>query len=76
MQFEGEQAHVLTYDNEADAAYIALAPETASDTQHVVSLPSGHELVLDLDVNGRLVGIEILAASSVLIPGTLGDSSG
>ncbi|MEP9376801.1 DUF2283 domain-containing protein [Aquabacter sp. CN5-332] len=54
----------MTYDPEADAVYIyvgkgeiAQSAETASD------------VVLDYDSQGRIIGIEVLNASSRLAPG-------
>ena len=53
----------LTYDPEADAVYIVLAPRSVDQTQEA------GPLIYDLDAEGRIVGIEILAASKVLAPG-------
>jgi uncharacterized protein YuzE len=53
----------LTYDPEADAVYIVLAPRSVDQTQEV------GPLIYDLDAEGRIVGIEILSASKVLAPG-------
>ena len=53
----------MTYDLEADAAYIYLARGTI-DRQETIG-----ELVADVDAEGRILGIEILFASKVLAPG-------
>lgn len=61
----------ITLDPEADAAYIYLADEPAIGWRQgkTVAVPvdeiSGMVNV-DLDADGRLIGVEVLAASSVL----------
>lgn len=52
-----------TYDPEADAVYITLGPGAVARTQKT------GPFVHDLDAGGRIVGIEIRAASKVLAPG-------
>jgi uncharacterized protein YuzE len=62
---------VLTFDDEADAAYIRLAPFRAggTPTQVVVEdLPVAAEIVLDFSPEGWLVGVEIIGARAVLRP--------
>lgn len=49
---------LYTYDEEADALYVLLAPESEIAIDHTVEL--GDRLHVDLDASGRLVGIEIL----------------
>lgn len=49
---------VYTYDEEADALYVLLAPETEIAIDRTVEL--GERLHVDLDDQGRPVGIEIL----------------
>ncbi|APT93154.1 hypothetical protein CPHO_09930 [Corynebacterium phocae] len=61
----------MTYDGEADAAYITLAEESApsESAQQVafIDTPNGQtQLILDVDSEGYLIGIEILAASAGL----------
>jgi uncharacterized protein YuzE len=64
-----------TYDSEVDAAYLRLVPELmpgASKWQ--VRVRDDHirgDVVLDLDENGQLLGIEVLDASQVLRPETI-----
>ena len=66
----------LTYDPEADAAYVALggpiAPGGAAQQIHSIATPDGRgEVTLDFDTEGRLLGVEVLNASAVLEPGVL-----
>lgn len=49
---------VYTYDEEADALYVLLAPESDLSIDRTEEL--GDRLHVDLDANGTLVGIEIL----------------
>ena len=53
-----------TYDPEADAVYIALADARPREGTEVAP-----GVVLDLDADGRLVGIEITNAKAMLAPG-------
>ena len=46
-----------TYDPEADAAYVRLAPEEIAVAETREVAPG---IILDLDMAGRLVGIEVL----------------
>ena len=55
---------VNTYDPEADAAYIYLGESKILESEEVAP-----GIVLDFDAEGRVVGIEILSASTVLAPG-------
>jgi len=53
----------MTYDPEADAVYIYVG-------RGDIDRQAGADpLFYDLDVEGRIVGIEILSASKVLAPG-------
>lgn len=66
----------LTFDGEADAAYVALGPDTgAGGVTRTVPVDLGGELgidvALDVDANGRLVGVEVLGASRLLAPEVL-----
>lgn len=54
----------FTYDPEADAVYIAVG-----GGRIVQSAETSDCVVLDLDAQGRLIGIEILNASRRLAPG-------
>jgi uncharacterized protein YuzE len=53
----------ITYDAEADAVYITVGRGTVDRTEE--SGPFIH----DVDAEGHIVGIEILSASKVLVPG-------
>jgi uncharacterized protein YuzE len=53
----------ITYDAEADAVYITVGRGTIDRTEEA------GPFVYDLDAEGRIVGIEILSASKVLVPG-------
>lgn len=69
----------VTYDIEADAAYIQLVeriqPGEASQQIHSIETPGGKgEIVLDFDAGGVLLGIEVLGARAVLPPGLLHDA--
>jgi len=54
----------VTYDHEADAAYIYLREiePGGSQRQCVVDCEVTAEIVLDIDASGRLIGIEVLGA--------------
>jgi uncharacterized protein YuzE len=49
---------LYTYDEEADALYVLLAPEPEAAIERTVEL--GDRLHVDLGANGDVVGIEIL----------------
>ncbi|WP_426050526.1 DUF2283 domain-containing protein [Brevundimonas sp. SL161] len=53
----------ITYDAEADALYIKLSDERA------VEGADAGPLVLDYAAGGKVTGIEVLSASTVLAPG-------
>lgn len=61
----------VTYDSEANAAYIYLAEEPPTGWRHGKTVPLdpnevGGMINLDLDEDGRLMGLEVLGARSVL----------
>ncbi len=62
----------LTYDDEADAAYVYLRDQDAEIPPKVAKTISCNEpfikrlINLDFDSDGRLIGIEVLHAQSVL----------
>jgi uncharacterized protein YuzE len=53
----------MTYDPEADAAYIYLG------RGKIVETAEAGPFIYDVDAEGRVIGIEILSASKVLAPG-------
>lgn len=66
----------ITYDPEADAAYIRIGEPIgagrATQQVHSVETPGGlGELIMDFDDAGRLLGIEVLSAAAVLAPEVL-----
>ena len=69
----------ITYDAESGAAYISLIPEesgfvprTAVTLEEVDALgDAAGEVVLDIDEEGRLVGIEVLSPELLLRSETL-----
>ena len=60
------------YDAEVDAAYLSLVdrdlrPGEAAQQSDLIATPGGvGSLILDFDAEGRLLGIEVLAARAVL----------
>lgn len=61
----------MTYDREADAAYVTfgdkIVPEEASQQVAFIDTPNGQtQVTIDVDSEGYLLGIEILAASAGL----------
>lgn len=65
----------LTYDAEADAAYLYVVDSIgfgeASDTRVTDVHLEGASIIVDLDDRQRLLGVEILGASRVLRRETL-----
>lgn len=60
-----------TFDADADAAYIHLVPdiEPGRSVRNVeVSIPEGGSVVLDIDRDGILLGVEVLGARGLLDP--------
>ena len=53
-----------TYDPEADALYVHLGSTPPVETEEVAP-----NVMLDFDAEGRVVGVEVLTASTVLAPG-------
>ena len=53
----------MTYDPEADAAYITLGRGKVDASE------DAGPFTYDVDAEGRIIGIEILSASKVLAPG-------
>jgi uncharacterized protein YuzE len=52
---------LYTYDEEADALYVLLAPEAEAAIHRTIAL--GDRLHVDLDADGRPVGVEVLYPS-------------
>jgi uncharacterized protein YuzE len=52
---------LYSYDEEADALYVLLAPEPEAAIERTLEL--GERLHVDLDAEGRPVGVEILYPS-------------
>jgi uncharacterized protein YuzE len=66
--------HRATHDRAADAAYFALAPRRkagAAVRQDVHHVAGRGEVILDFDRKGRLIGVEVLGAKSLLRRSTL-----
>ncbi len=58
----------LTYDDQANAAYLALediAEGTAVENV-VVGRPGRGDVILDFDADGRLLGVEVIGATLLL----------
>lgn len=73
----GMTAARVTYDVEADAAYVYLVGEIQAGevtrTVCVDPVEVGGMVNIDLDVDGKILGIEILDARSLLRPDVLPD---
>jgi uncharacterized protein YuzE len=66
----------FTVDHAADAAYLYVAPSIGageSVENVIVERPQG-TIVLDFDAEGHLLGVEIIGATTLLTPATLGDA--
>ncbi len=68
---ESEVPLRVTLDDEADAAYLYLADEPRTGWRHgrTVPVPTddiGGMVNIDVDSDGRIMGIEVLAARSLL----------
>jgi uncharacterized protein YuzE len=64
----------ITYDSGADAAYIHLSsiqPGGVAKTYTCDPIETDSMINLDFDVEGRLVGIDVMSASKVLPPEVL-----
>ena len=56
----------VTYDSDVDCAYVRLAEQDAGGIQTVPVTMGERELNIDLDRDGRLVGLELFTASTFL----------
>lgn len=64
----------MTYDSEANAAYLYLVDGIASGAavENVVVEREGRgDIVLDFDANGYLLGVEIIGVDELLDPSVL-----
>ena len=66
----------ITYDKDADAAYIQFVDEIldgeASTQVHSIETPGQKgEIIIDFDAEGRILGLEVLGAKDVLRGETL-----
>ena len=70
MYFETAVPLDCTFDSDADAAYIYLASPIADGAvKRTITADTDHGMInLDLDGDGRLIGIEILGADRHLPP--------
>lgn len=60
----------VTYDKDANAAYIRFSSETVFESEEI-----SQNIVLDYDAEGKIVGMEILDASKLLTSGTLDEAA-
>jgi uncharacterized protein YuzE len=58
----------LTYDDEANAAYLELEDITEGTAVEnvVVERPGRGDIVLDFDADGRLLGVEVIGATGTV----------
>lgn len=59
----------MTYDSEADAAYLAIEVTVVAGSAAenvVIERPGRGDIVLDFDGDGRLLGVEIIGARELL----------
>jgi uncharacterized protein YuzE len=59
----------VTFDKEADAAYIYLKKISPGEVKETIEL--NENIILDFDAQKRLIGIEILSASKVIPKGAV-----
>jgi len=59
----------VTYDEEADAAYIYLKRVSPGEVKDTIEL--NENIILDFDSQKRLIGIEILSASKAIPKGAV-----
>src|SRR5205809_6118288 len=68
---------VIEIDHEHDLAYILLRPELRHQPGSIArSMRVAEDIVLDLDANGQLVGIELLNASTHLDLNRISEAAG
>jgi uncharacterized protein YuzE len=64
----------MTYDSDADAAYLAVEDDVAAGSAMenvVVERPGRGDIVLDFDADCCLLGVEIIGAVALLRPGVV-----
>jgi uncharacterized protein YuzE len=61
----------LTYDPDADAAYVSLQPGTVIQPSVATTVTVNASINLDFDSEGHLIGVEVLAARTLLRPDLL-----
>ena len=66
----------LSFSREANAAYIGVQPQDAIQPSVATTVPVDTDINLDFDDEGRLIGIEVLAATRRLHPALLDEQSG
>ncbi|GAB2968374.1 DUF2283 domain-containing protein [Frigoribacterium salinisoli] len=69
----------ITYDTDANAAYIQIVGSVgageATQQIHSIETPGGKgEIILDFDMDGRLLGLELLNAREILPERVIQDS--
>lgn len=67
----------FTVDSEADAAYFPIAPSIGAGEaveNVIIERPQG-TIILDFDVQGRILGVEVVGARALLTPPTIVDAS-
>ena len=64
----------FNFDAQADAAYLKLLDGVTgrSSDQRSIAVPDRGEIVLDFNLEGHLVGIEVIGARELLPPELLG----
>ena len=65
----------LSFDAEVNAAYLGLQPRDLIQPSAALTVPVDSDINLDFDDEGRLIGIEILAATTRLHAAVLRDAS-
>ena len=62
----------ISYDPEVDAAYLYLSEDAHHGFTYPFVIPDiAGDIILDFDLDNRLMGIEVLSASNVLPPALL-----
>lgn len=65
----------LSFDGEVDAAYLSLQPMDVIQPSAATTVTVDADISLDFDHKGRLIGIEVLAATRRLHPALLQDAA-